>query len=95
MKLYDTSLESFEQNYFAYATLAIIGQSCLGSAAAMYTLSNGTGALQMIQLTLIVLISMSVNTSILAQIPHKTVFNLVILSVISSIFFIIVNTLIL
>lgn len=95
MKLYDNSLERFEENYFAYATLAIIGQSCLGSAAAMYTLSNGTNALQMTQLTLIVLISMSVNTSILAQIPHKTVFNLVILSVISSIFFIIVNTLIL
>lgn len=95
MKLYQKSFANFQENYIAFTTLAVIGQSCLGSIAAMYTLSNGTGTLQMTQLTIIVMICMSVNTSILAQINHKTVFNLIILSVFNSIFFIIVNTLIL
>lgn len=95
MEIYQKLLHNFEESYFASATLAIIGQSCLGSIAAMYTLSNGTSPLQIIQLAIIVLICMSVNTGILAQLPPKTVFNLLITSVISSVFFIIVNTLIL
>jgi hypothetical protein len=95
MKLYENSLRRFEDNFFAYATLAIIGQSCLGSAAAMYILSHGTSTFQMVQLTLIVIICMSVNTSIFAQLSARVVFNLVIGSVLSSVFFIIVNTLIL
>ena len=94
MKLYEKSLKSFEHNFFAYATLAIIGQSCLGSAAAMYILSYGTSPIQMIQLSLIVLICMSVNTSIFAQLSARVIFNLIIASVISSLFFIIVNTII-
>ncbi len=94
MKLYDNALKSFEYNFFAYATLAIIGQSCLGSAAAMYILSHGTSPIQMIQLSLIVLICMSVNTSIFAQLSARIVFNLVIASVVSSVFFIIVNAII-
>lgn len=95
MELYNKTFQNFQEGFFAYATLAIIGQSCLGSIAAMYTLSHGTSALQMIQLAIIVLICMSVNTGILAQLPPKTIFNLIITSVISSVFFIIVNTLIL
>lgn len=94
MELYQKTLENFKEGYFAYATLAIIGQSCLGSVAAMYVLSHGTSALQMIQLSLVVMICMSVNTSILAQLKPQTVFNLIILSAISSVFFILVNTLI-
>ena len=94
MGLYQKTLANFKEGFFAYATLAIIGQSCLGSVAAMYTLSNGTNMLQMVQLALIVLICMSVNTAILAQLTARTIFNLLIISVLSSIFFIIVNTLI-
>lgn len=94
MELYQKTLENFKQGYFAYATLAIIGQSCLGSVAAMYVLSNGTNALQMIQLSLVVLICMSVNTCVLAQIKPKIVFNLILLSVTSSVLFILLNTLV-
>ena len=95
MELYDKSLENFKHSYIAFSTLAVIGQSCLGSIAAMYVLSHGTSPLQMVQLAILVIICMSVNTAILAQLSPKTVFNLIITTVISSVFFIIVNTLIL
>ncbi|CAM3982195.1 hypothetical protein FLAN108750_03015 [Flavobacterium antarcticum] len=94
MELYQKSFENFKESYIAFSTLAVIGQSCLGSIAAMYILSNGTNPLQMIQLAILVIICMSVNTAILAQLTPKTVFNLIITTVISSVFFIIVNTLI-
>ena len=95
MELYQKSFENFKHSYIAFSTLAVIGQSCMGSIAAMYILSNGTNPIQMIQLAIIVIICMSVNTGILAQLAPKIVFNLLITSVISSVFFIIVNTLIL
>lgn len=77
------------------AAMAVIGQSCLGGAAAMYVLANGTSLLQMVQLAVIVLACIFVNTSILAQMKHKVVFNLLILSSILSVVFILVNTLLL
>lgn len=91
MTLYKTYFENFDKNYFGAATLSIIGQSCLGGAAAMFVLSNGTSFVQMVQLTLIVLVCMIANTSILAQLSHKTVFNLVLSSVLLSILLIIIN----
>lgn len=94
MTLYNTTFENFKENYIGYATLAIIGQSCLGGAAAMYILSNGTSLIQMTQLTIIVFACMAVNTSILAQMSQKTVFNLILNSVVLSIIFIIINTII-
>lgn len=94
MSLYQKTLADFNNNFIGFATLIVIGQSCLGSAAAMNILRNGTSMLQMGQLVIIVLICMLVNTSILAQMKHKVIFNLTIISVISSIFFILMNTLI-
>lgn len=94
MILYNKSLENFQQNYIGYVALVVIGQSCLGSAAAMYTLENGTSALQMIQLGLVVSVCMMVNVAILAQLTPKTVYNMTILSVILSILTIILNVLV-
>ena len=94
MSIYQKTLADFNNNFIGFATLIVIGQSCLGSAAAMNVLKNGTSMVQMFQLGVIVLICMLVNTSILAQMKHKVIFNLTILSVISSITFIILNTLI-
>lgn len=91
MTLYNTAFQNFDKNYIGGATLAILGQSCLGGAAAMYILSNGTSMVQMVQLGMIVFASMIANTSILAQMSHKTVFNLSILSVVLSVVFIIIN----
>lgn len=77
------------------AAMAVIGQSCLGGAAAMYVLANGTSILQMTQLAIIVLACIFVNTSILAQMKHKIVFNLLILSAVLSVSLIILNNFIL
>ncbi len=92
MTLYQTTFDIFNRNYMGSAAMAVIGQSCLGGAAAMYVLSNGTSILQMIQLAIIVLACIFVNTSILAQMKHKVVFNLLILSSILSVLFILLNT---
>ncbi|MFB9108908.1 hypothetical protein [Flavobacterium gyeonganense] len=92
MTLYQTTFDIFNKNYMGSAAMAVIGQSCLGGAAAMYVLANGTSVLQMIQLAIIVLACIFVNTSILAQMKHKVVFNLLILSSILSVVFILLNT---
>lgn len=91
MTLYNKTFENFDKSYFSSASLSIIGQSCLGGVAAMFILSNGTSAVQMIQLGIIVLVSMFANTSILAQVNHKIVFNLVLTSVFFSLLFILIN----
>jgi hypothetical protein len=77
------------------AAMAVIGQSCLGGAAAMYVLANGTSVMQMVQLAIIVLACVFANTSILAQMKHKVIFNLIILSAFLSVFFILLNSLVL
>lgn len=77
------------------AAMAVIAQSCLGGAAAMYVLTNGTSIPQMVQLAIIVLACIFVNTSILAQMKHRVVFNLLILSTFLSVLFIFLNTFIL
>ena len=77
------------------AAMAVIGQSCLGGAAAMYVLANGTSVLQMTQLAIVVLACIFVNTSILAQMKHKIVFNLLILSAFLSVSLIVLNNFIL
>ncbi|CAM3968710.1 hypothetical protein [Flavobacterium weaverense] len=94
MTLYNKTLTDFNNNFIGFATLIVIGQSCLGSAAAMNILRNGTSLIQMFQLGIIVLICMLVNTSILAQMKHKVIFNLTILSVILSISLLFINKII-
>jgi hypothetical protein len=95
MTLYQTTFENFNKNYMGSAAMAVIAQSCLGGAAAMYVLTNGTSIAQMIQLAIIVLACIFVNTSILAQMKHRVVFNLLILSTFLSVLFIFLNTFIL
>ncbi|WP_026728649.1 hypothetical protein [Flavobacterium denitrificans] len=95
MTLYQSTFDIFNRNYMGSAAMAVIGQSCLGGAAAMYVLANGTSIPQMIQLGIIVLACVFANTSILAQMKHKTVFNFIILSGVLSVFFILLNSFIL
>lgn len=92
MTLYQTTFDVFNRNYMGSAAMAVIGQSCLGGAAAMYVLSNGTSITQMLQLAVIVLACVFANTSILAQMKHKVIFNLIIASALLSIFFIVLNS---
>ncbi|MFA9187006.1 hypothetical protein AAGV33_04160 [Flavobacterium sp. FBOR7N2.3] len=93
MTLYNNTFEKFNENFIGSATLSILVQSCFGGAAAMSVLANGTSLIQMVQLALIVFICMIANTSILAQLQHKFIFNSVLLSIFSSILFIILNNL--
>ncbi len=93
MTLYQKTFQDFEEGYLGFTTLAIIGQSCLGGAAAMYILQNGVSLFQMIQLTFVVLACSFVNGAILSQQKHKLVFNLIIISVAISAFMIVLNTL--
>ena len=95
MTLYQTTFDNFNKNYMGSAAMAVIGQSCLGGAAAMYVLANGTSLVQMIQLAIIVLACVFANTSILAQMNHKVIFNSIIVSTLLSLFFILLNSLIL
>nr|WP_294936157.1 hypothetical protein [uncultured Flavobacterium sp.] len=94
MTLYQKTLQDFTRGYMGFATLAIIGQSCLGGAAAMYILQNGTSLRQMVQLAMVVFACSIVNGAILAQQKPKLVFNLIITSVFISILMIVLNTLI-
>lgn len=95
MTVYQKTFQNFEEGYLGFTTLAIIGQSCLGGAAAMYILQNGISLLQMIQLALVVVASSFVNGAILSQQKHKLVFNLIIASVVISVLAILINTTIL
>jgi hypothetical protein len=93
MGLYRKTLEEFENWYLGFIALIVISQSCLSSIAAMYILKNGNDLIQMIQLTLVVLISMSVNGSVLAQVKPKIVLNLFMISIVISMLLIIQNNL--
>lgn len=91
MTLYENSFASFKENYYGAAAMSIIVQSCIGGAAVMFILSNGTSFFQILQLTIVTLLCMAANTAMLAQFNQKTVFNLLIVSVISSALLIFLN----
>ena len=91
MTLYQKTLGNFQQSYVGFAALVIIGQSCLGGAAAMYILENGNSFIQMLQLSFVAITCTIVNVAILAQLTPKTVFNMTIFSVILSAVAIILN----
>lgn len=94
MTLYQKTLGDFSKGFIGFATLAIIGQSCLGSAAAMYILQNGTSFWQMMQLAAVVLACMFLNGSVLSQQKPKLVFDLLLTSIAISCITIVLNTLV-
>ncbi len=91
MKIHQNYLNEYSQGLMGYAAIAIIGQSCLGSIAVMYTLMNGNAFPQMFQLFIITSMCMLYNGAILSQQKAKWSFNLLLISIISSIMFIIIN----
>lgn len=66
--------------YLGYATVAIILTTCLGGAATMVILTNGHGPAQMFQLFLAVAVCMWYNTTILANMKPKFIFNSLLVS---------------
>lgn len=91
MRLYKTLYEDFEQLYVGYSAVAIILSSCLGSAAAMVILMNGHDVVQMFQLFLVVMVCMGYNSTVLAQLKPKFVFNALLLSLAVSTILLLVN----
>ncbi|WPR71913.1 hypothetical protein SLW70_01940 [Flavobacterium sp. NG2] len=91
MTTYNNLFRTFDDNFIGFATMVVLAQSCLGGVAAMSVLANGTSIGQMIQLTIVVLISILTNTSILAQMKHKTIFNLTLASLVVNTLLIIIN----
>lgn len=93
MEIYSKLLEDFKELYIGYSALAIILSSCLGSIAIMMILINGNNLLQMIELFFVVSVCMAYNTSVISQQKPKIVFNSLIVSLSTSIIFIIINIL--
>lgn len=93
MEIYSKLLEDFKELYIGYSALAIILSSCVGSIAIMMILINGNNLLQMIELFFVVSVCMAYNTSVISQQKPKIVFNSLIVSLGTSIIFIIINIL--
>ncbi|HLU80826.1 MAG TPA: hypothetical protein VK010_02025 [Flavobacteriaceae bacterium] len=91
MSLYKKLYKDFEGLFLGYATLAIILNSCVGGAAAMVILMNGHDFGQMFQLFLAVSACMWYNTTILADMKPKFVFNSLLASLILCIFLLVLN----
>lgn len=93
MSVYSKYLDNFENGFLGYCTLGVLGQSCLGSIAAMCVLQNGTSLANMFQLFLVVISCMAFNGAVLAQLKPKVVFNVLIWSVLLSIVISVMNLL--
>ncbi|MGA8855333.1 MAG: hypothetical protein WB492_14260 [Christiangramia sp.] len=93
MNFYQKQLSEFTRDFYAGASTGIIVSSCMGSIAAMLVLMNGHDLTDMIQLGLIVVVCMWFNASVLAQLKAKFVFNSLIISLLVSTTFILINIL--
>lgn len=89
--MYQSYLEEYEKGIIGYSPIAIIGQSCLGSVAAMFVLMNGNSAIQMMQLFIVTILCMLYNAAILSQQKAKISFNLLILSIVASVLLVVLN----
>lgn len=86
MKLYNQLLNEFKKEQTGYSTIAIIGQSCIGSIAAMVILMNHMpAALKFTLLFLVTILCMAYNGAVLARLSPKITFNLLVLSVLFSV----------
>lgn len=92
MRLYKNSLEDFKNNYIMFIPLSIIFQSCLGSVAALYILTNASAdAFPFLQLSLCVIVTMAFNAAVMAQLNYKLTFNLLLASIILNIILVALN----
>ncbi len=92
MTLYTQYYNEFKDKYTMYIPLTIILQSCIGGIATMYILMNGLDTISgLIQLFLCVILTSFYNAAILAQLKGKIVFNLLLMSLLLNIIFIVIN----
>lgn len=92
MTLYTQYYNEFKDKYTMYIPLTIILQSCIGGIATMYILMNGLDTISgLIQLFLCVILTSFYNAAILAQMKGKIVFNLLLMSLLFNVIFIVIN----
>ncbi|CAM3538312.1 hypothetical protein [Zobellia roscoffensis] len=93
-RIYCNILTEFKSGQTGYATIAIIAQSCIGSAAAMVLLmSNIHDFSKMTLLFFVTILCMGYNAAVLAQLKSKTTFNMLLVSLLFSSSIIITNLL--
>ncbi|OYU79913.1 MAG: hypothetical protein CFE23_11700 [Flavobacterium sp. BFFFF1] len=83
MSTYENVFSKFEQGFLGSCALGILVQSCAGGIAAMAILENGNGLIQMIQLFLVVIVCLAFNGAVISVQKHKTIFNLLIVGLLS------------
>lgn len=92
LKWYNSILDEFKSKQMGYAAIAILGQSCIGSIAVMLLMMHEMPReIKFIFLFLITIFCMFFNAAVLSQQKSKTVFNLLIISVVLSSGIIIAN----
>ena len=80
-KLYYRAYNEFKKSQLGYSTIAIIGQSCVGSVAAMVLLMGSMEmVLKMVLLFLVTILCMAFNGAVLAQLKPLATFNFLDLS---------------
>jgi len=85
LRLYTNLLTEFRIKQTGYAAIAIIGQSCIGSAVVMLLLMHEMPpAVKMIFVFFITIFCMAYNAAVIAHLKSKITFNLLILSVVFS-----------
>lgn len=81
-KVYHDLLTEFKRQQTGYAAIATLGQSCIGSIAVMIILMSDLSKLPLLaELFLVTILCMAFNAAVLAQLKPKTIFNLLIASV--------------
>ena len=90
--IYNNLLAEFKRGEIGYSTIAILGQSCLGSIAVILLLMNDMPTvIKMVQLFLVTVFCMAFNGAVLAQLKSKITFDLLIAAISVSGFIIIMN----
>ncbi len=93
MSLYNKAYKVFSHNYLGYAMIGILISSCCGAGAAMLTLHQGHGFIQMFQIALLVAFCMGFNATILSNRKPKVVFNWGLMSIFVGIIILLIHLL--
>ncbi len=91
MSTYESVYGKFERNIMGCTATGILVQSIIGSIAAMYVLMHGTSIRQMVQLFFVVSSCMIFNGAVLSQQKPRTVYNILIGSLVINVIIAIIN----
>lgn len=89
--MYQKSFDYFRSHYLQLIPLSIILQTCIASIAVLYLLMQSPNTSIMIQLAISVYVASFYNGAIIAQLPVKKVYNLLIASIIINLVLIVAN----